>query len=180
VARIVTASMGVALALIVFGAASLNRADAGAASQAGPVAGYFDPETNKFTPLVGSVPAVRAPAGPIRVTKITGTLVITVSIALDPHIAAKDTVTAICNASTTDPISRGSVGFEKTVEHSGPAGKITFTMPFLFPITTSSDTMTVALTIDTQTASGNRLESTTASLPLPKNGTNTISLAVGM
>jgi len=145
-------------------------------SSAHPIAGYLDPHTGVFTP----VPASPLFAPSARVTTIKGTLVITATITLDPNVSAGDTVNANCLAATNDPVSAGSVGLRETVQHSGSTATVTFTMPFLFAVTSTSDKLRVELTVAAETASGSRDQMTTVMLPMPKSGTNAIRVTGGV
>lgn len=175
-AQILGGRMARGLGPIAFGIAVLM----GAQSAASPIGGYFDPHTNTFTPLAQQGSLFPYPSARTKVETIKGKLVVTATIKLDSGITSSDTVSAHCIARTSDPNYPGSVGLVAQVKHSGSTATVAFTIPFLFAVSNQSDTMSIALEVSAESASGSKDQSTTIMLPLPKSGTNAISMTAGV
>ncbi len=164
----------VTAALIMLAAAGSAGAES-MPTTSGALPGYYDAKTGIFTALPRTTAAVTASAP----TTIKGTLVITATIHLNATITASDTVSATADAHVDDATYTNSVGLHQTVAHSGSTATATFTMPFLFQVASTSDTMSVQ--IDVFAGSSTEPEGNlTVSLPCPKNGSNPISLQVGV
>ena len=145
------------------------------------IPGYYDPGTGIFTGLPQSS-AVGSNLSAPRATAIIGKLVIKVSIDVDPTICGKETLTAMASVLIVDPNYGGGVSSPtplKVGACSGGKAGITFEFPFHLDISSAADVMTVAVSVFAG-PSNNLLSQLTATLPLPKNGINKISLPEGI
>jgi hypothetical protein len=174
-------------AMVAAFAVSAARADDPAANTR-YIPGYYDPGTGIFTGLPQSstsLPQSSAAGSNLSAppaTAITGKLVIKVSIDVDPTICGKETLTAMASALIVDPNYGGGVSSPTPLKVGACAGGkagITFEFPFHLDISSASDVMTVAVSVFAG-PSNNPLSQLTATLPLPKNGINKISLPEGI
>lgn len=143
------------------------------------IPGYLDPQTNRFIPMPQKPVEGAATAAPI--TPTTGTLVVTLTIAILPSIPMSETISCGVSAIVIDQSSglsfSGSAGASAT--RSGSMAKCTVTLPYSWALSSAdSDTISLGWGIGTCGTCGQASRSasgTLGAISVPASGSTTQS-----
>jgi hypothetical protein len=143
-----------------------------AGSSSGPVFGYFDPSTNRFTPAArpGKSPAAAKDATPSPIVR-RGRLIVTVNVksnkALTHNVLVSVSATTIPGP-MADPSITTSISGERGLIRSGSTGVAIIEIPYVIVATAATDNVSIRASFeDTVYMNGASFRET---IPLPADG----------
>lgn len=134
-----------------------------------PIAGYFDPSTNIFTPLPPSAAGAPAAGAPV---VISGRLIIRATVAIAPSIPPSAEITAGGRLNFTDGKYTIGVGRQVDAIRSGNSAQVTVAFQYQIAAKSRAVPMTVSLFVRSS-STGIPFFDMSQDIPLPANGLTT-------
>ncbi|MGO9673507.1 MAG: hypothetical protein ACLPSF_04970, partial [Methylocella sp.] len=174
------AGVFVVVTALVTGPSAIAQTARAAISQAprsgAPIPGYLDVNTGIFYPLGLSDQSSPVPSAAL-VTR-TGTWSVVATVNIDPSIPASATLTASFSATVADPVSNSGAYYNYTatgggtLTRKGNVATITLSVPYVWNLANSADTVSLYLGVSANTADSPSL-GFSQTVPLPASGQTT-------
>ncbi|QGM47451.1 hypothetical protein [Methylocystis heyeri] len=134
------------------------------------VFGYLDPKTNTFR--AAPEPQTQSQFVTGRLIEVSGTLNLTVNVTFGPSFPPSATTEVFVTANSKPwrydrPAYSSGFSGKATVVRSGNSGTASLSIPYIFEATSTKDTVTVTLNLQSSSGDSAFLGQT---FPLPKNG----------